>query len=177
MLIVYKNNKATGVTYADNLTEYYDYHRNFGEYCALVPDSHLEYDEYGNCITELTFDELKEAKKYDIASKRYSKQSSDLYIEEFNATFFGNKEAQADLTREIAALEDAIAMGFWDENVDSMAWKTINGFVAVNLLALKKIRLYFSQRTQYIFAKENALIEQINNAATIDELFAIEWTD
>lgn len=175
MLIVYKGNKATGITYSEDKTEYHNYHKQFNEYCVWMPNKKLDYDEYGNCITILSFEELVVAKKHSIANQRYQKQSSNLYIEEFDAIFYGDKEALSDVTREIAAVEDAVLMGYWNPETDIISWKTTTGFVNLSIEQLKRVRLYFSQRTQFLFNTENQILDLINEATTIEELNEIEW--
>ncbi len=182
MLIVYKFNdiigefKATGAFYNEDKNEYHNYHKNYNEKCAWLPGFILEYDDYGNCTSVLSLPELIVAKKHNIANKRYQEQISDLYIEEFNSTFYGSKESQADITREISTIEDAIQMGYWDPQT-LISWKTLEGFVDLSLTDLKKVRLYFSQRTQMLFNKESNYVNQINNAINIEELNSIEWSE
>lgn len=182
MLIVYKFNditgecKATGVFYNEDKNEYHNYHKIYNEKCAWLPGFNLEYDDYGNCISLLDFSEIVLAKKHNIANMRYQEQISNLYIEEFNSTFYGSKESQADITREISTIEDAIQMGYWDPQ-SLISWKTLEGFVDLSLTDLKKVRLYFSQRTQMLFNKENNYVNQINNSTTVLELNTIEWSE
>lgn len=176
MLIVYKDNKATGAFYSEDKNEYREYHKNFNEKCAWIPNYSLDYDIYGNCTSILSLAELIEAKKYEMANKRYQEQVSNLYIEEFNSTFYGSKEAQADITREISTIEDAIQLGYWDSN-GFISWKTIEGFIDLSLLDLKKVRLYFSQRTQMLFNKESNKINKILLVSSIDDLNEIEWSE
>ncbi len=182
MLIVYKFDnttkeyKATGVFYDEDKVEYHNYHKKYNENCAWLPGFNLEYDNYGNCNSVLSFAEILKAKKLSIANKRYQEQINDLYIEEFNSTFYGSKESQADITREISTIEDAIQMGYWDPT-SLISWKTLEGFINLTLEDLKKVRLYFSQRTQMLFNKESNYVNQINNAINIEELNSIEWSE
>lgn len=112
-----------------------------------------------------TINELKTAKKAEIANLRWQSQT-------VNITHDGNVYlADEAATSSIHAAVTAALSG-------NREWKTANGTsVKLNANKLQKLFVAIEERKESCFVKESALCAQIDNCQTAAEIAAIKWGD
>ena len=123
-----------------------------------------------------TLEELKAAKRAEIASARWSEMVQPSMVAGYTSLWFADKESLNDMLRASSDLQMAIALGHLPEN-STVQWKTADGtFTTIGLDDLITIRLLLSQRQQGLYAKEAMLVSQIDEpTVTEEDLKWIVW--
>jgi hypothetical protein len=116
---------------------------------------------------EPTFDlaAAKETKKQELASARYNSEISGIEINGMQILTDFNTQSK---------ITAAYLMAY-TEPTYTINWKTANGFVTLNAQQIMAIGTAIRNHVQYQFDKEMELLEQAENATTIEELNSIVW--
>ena len=165
MLIVLRNGRPTGTAYAEDRPEYRAHHAKYGESCAWMPGLTLEFNADGQCITALTFSQMKDATRSEIAHARWAEETGGISLQ--GMTIRTDRESQGMITgAALKALQDA-------EYVCS--WKTDAGFVELSAPQILAIADAVRAHVQACFDHERALLAIIDAAETVEDLEAATW--
>lgn len=114
-----------------------------------------------------TLDELKTAKRTEIAAARYTAETGGIEVD--GVTIATDRGSQALLTA-------AVVMARLDPEFKTQ-WKCADGrFVTLDAMQLRAIGDAVIAHVESCFAREGELCEQIDAATTPDELDAIQWS-
>lgn len=112
---------------------------------------------------ELTLDELKAAKKAEIANARWSAQTANIVHED--NTYHADENATANIH---AAVTAALS--------GNREWKTADGkSVKLNANKLKSLFVAIEERKESYFVRETVLVTAIDACATAEEVAEITW--
>lgn len=115
-----------------------------------------------------TFDELKAAKRDEIAAARYAAETGGCTVD--GVMIATDRGSQALLTA--AVVTARLDLEF------KTRWKCADGhFVTLDALQLRAIGDAVTAHVEACFAREGELCEQIDAATTPEELDAIKWGD
>lgn len=155
------NNKIVQVE-----SESFEVHPNFTWVdCPDDCDTSWSYDGSECKPIEITLDELKAAKKTENASKRYAKETSGVYYNEY---FLLTERGDVNIMN---ATMEKIRRGL----VETIEWKCGNGlYFTLTLSNIDEIELLILTHIQTSFATEKVYNEAIEAATTSEELKAIE---
>jgi len=114
---------------------------------------------------EVTLDDLKKAKKSEIAASRYTTETAGIkYGNYFIAT---DRDSQALITgAALAAIRDSAY---------TVRWKTSDGFVPLTAAQVIEIAQVVRDHVQDCFDKEAVYDESIDGCTTDEEINAIQW--
>lgn len=133
--------------------------------CPDDCDTSWSYDGSECKPIEITLDELKAAKKTENASKRYAKETSGVYYNEY---FLLTEREDVNIMN---ATMEKIRRGL----VDSIEWKCGNGiYLSLNNSNISEIELLILTHIQTSFGVEKVYNEAIEAATTSEELNAID---
>ena len=121
--------------------------------------------EYNIAISEISLDDIKKAKKDEIANDRY--------IAEYSGVEFNGVKILTDLKSQVA-ISGAVLQATMDPSY-TCRWKSENGFIELNANLILAIGTAVREYIQNCFNKEADLIELINAATTEEEVEAINW--
>ena len=114
-----------------------------------------------------TFDEMKAAKRDEIAAARYAAETGGCTVD--SVTIATDRGSQALLTA-------AVVMARLDPEFKTQ-WKCADGrFVALDAFKLRSIGDAVIAHVEACFAREGELCEQIDAAQTPEELDVIQWS-
>lgn len=112
---------------------------------------------------EPTLDDLKDAKKAEIAAARWNAQTADI---EYDGNAY---HADAQATANIHAAVTAALSG-------NREWKTADGkSVKLNANKLKSLFVAIEERKESYFVREAALVTAIDACVTAEEVSDIVW--
>lgn len=132
--------------------------------CPAECDTSWSYDGSECKPIEITLDELKAAKKTENASKRYAKETSGVYYNEY---FLLTEREDVNIMN---ATMEKIRRGL----VETINWKCGNGlYLTVTALNISEIELLILTHIQTSFATEKYFNEQIDVTTTKEQLEAI----
>lgn len=138
-------------------------------WCNENPGHHMEdKGEYYEVVAEPlpSFEDLKAAKRTEIAAARYDYESAGVVFHDVRVTT--DREDQAMIT--------AVALSAVVDPAYSTVWKGADGYLnlaAVDVLTLARI---VGAHVETAFGEEKRLVEQIDAAQTEEELASIVWT-
>ena len=165
MLIVLRNGRPTGTAYAEDRPEYRAHHAKYGESCAWMPGLTLEFNADGQCITALTFSQMKDATRSEIAHARWAAETGGITLQ--GMTIRTDRESQALITgAALKAIQDAEY---------SCSWKTDGGFVQLSAPQILAIADAVRAHVQECFDHEQCLLFALDGAETPDDLELITW--
>ena len=133
------------------------------------PDGYLTLEEWAalHPPPEPIFNELKAAKREEIAAARYAAETGGCTVD--GVTIATDRGSQSLLTAAVvtARLEPEF----------TVKWKCANNrFVTLDSVQLKAIGAAVTAHVEACFAREGELCEQIDAAQTPEELDAIHWS-
>lgn len=111
-------------------------------------------------------EELKIAKKSEIASARYDYEISGITFKNVHVTT--DREDQAMIT--------AIALSATLNNAFTTVWKGSDGYIDLNAQEVLTLAYLVAEHVEAAFAEEKRLAELIDSAQTEEELNAIVWS-
>lgn len=113
----------------------------------------------------VTLESAKEQKRGEIAQWRYTKETRGVSLD--GVLVKTDRESQAAINRAYSAMKDGL--------ITSVDWKAADGgFVVLGLSEITAIAQAVAAHVQGCFTKEKTLVEQVNEAATIAEVQAID---
>ena len=133
------------------------------------PDGYLTHDEWValHPLPLPTLDELKAAKRAEIAAARYADETGGCTVD--GVTIATDRGSQALLTA--AVVTARLDLEF------KTRWKCADGrFVTLDAMQLRAIGDAVIAHVEACFAREGELCEQIDAAQTPEELDAIQWS-
>lgn len=114
-----------------------------------------------------TLDELKTAKKAELAGDRFTFETSGVAVS--GVTIATDRESQALITgAALAAMRD---------NEYSLTWKGLNGFVDLTAAQVIAIAMAVRTHVQIAFNQESKLVAQVDAASDSATVEAIAWVD
>lgn len=163
MLIVLKNGQPNGVAYSEDKPEFHAHHAQYGEKCVWLPGVRLEFDDGGNCVTTLTFAQLKEAKRSEVAASRWQAEVS------------GVNGIRTD--RESQSMITGAALKAMQDSEYACKWKTEAGFVELTAAQILAIADAVREHVQGCFDREAELLALVEAATTPEEVELIRWEE
>lgn len=112
-----------------------------------------------------TLDELKEVKKIEIATARFTAETAGI-------TFNGVK---IETNRESRGLITGAVVQALVDPTYSLQWKTPTGFIPLTAEQLKAVGAAVRKHVQDCFDKEAELLKKIEEAKSAEELAAVVW--
>jgi hypothetical protein len=110
-------------------------------------------------------EELKNAKKAEIAQARYEEETGGLEVN--GVTIDTSRDSQALLT-------GAVIQALQDETY-TLNWKGVNGWVTLDAETVIAIGTAVRQHVQSCFDREKELSAQVDEATTGEEISRISW--
>lgn len=167
MLYILRNGNLTGVKYPQDTPHIRNHHEGQGDTCLwLDEDISLEMDEDDNCTTQLTFNQLKTAKRNEIARQRWLAETGGITV--------GGSEI--DTSRESQSLLAGAAMKAKEDSSYTVNWKGKNGWFTLTASEIISISDAVRNHVQSCFDQEMSLSTQIDAATTEAELDAVVWS-
>ncbi len=112
----------------------------------------------------LTFDELKEQKKAEIAASRYTRETAGTTV----------NSILIDTGRDSQALITGAALAAVIDDSYSLNWKTSAGFIHLTAPEIIAVAQAVRAHVQSCFDREGELVAQVDAAQTAEELDAID---
>lgn len=112
--------------------------------------------------TPMTFEELQQLKKEEIAQKRWEEEIAPYYYEPKNARFDTSVASQIKYTMAI-------------NDLNEIEWKTYDGWVTMQPLDFGGLITAYTAYVKQLFHKESLLSKQIDEALKVDDLNLINW--
>ncbi len=111
------------------------------------------------------FSELKTAKRAEIAQARYTAETAGIPV----------NSVKIKTDRESQSLITGAALQALQDSAYTCNWKTEAGFVSLTAEQIHAVAVAVREHVQACFDKEAVLIEQVEVAATQEELEQIKW--